>query len=248
MTIYLYGAGEIARVANSYFKHYQSKADDSSNQEDIRVLVEKKYLPDLVNKKYKMFDGAEYWSKDRVATLEDYSLDMDSRFFLSISYASKGAAGPNSLKEYICKKLQELPDVYSRHQNRFISHIHPDASVFPDTGIGRGVWIQENCAVQTGAKIGNFVTLWGGTGCHIGHKSVIEDYCFISTGSVVSGNCRIGRNTFIGINCSIKDGIEIGHSNIIGMGAIITRSTKPYEVYLGGVNKLYHKTSQEVDL
>ena len=52
---------------------------------------------------------------------------------------------------------------------------------------GDNCFILEDNTVQPFVTIGNNVTLWSGN--HIGHDSVIEDDCFISSHVVVSGTC-----------------------------------------------------------
>ncbi len=145
----------------------------------------------------------------------------------------------NTLRERIFNESLELglkPITYCSNK----AHIEIDTP-------SRGSWIQNNVAIQSDCKLGDGVVLWGGTGCHIGHSTEVGSFSWIATGTVISGNCRIGNNTFIGINCSIKDNIEIADHNVLGVGAIITKSTKPYEVYLAGVNNLYSKRADEID-
>jgi UDP-3-O-[3-hydroxymyristoyl] glucosamine N-acyltransferase len=125
-----------------------------------------------------------------------------------------------------------------------MTFIHDLAYMAHGSEVGIGSIILEHSRVQTRAKMGKSCILWSNV--HLGHGSELEDFCFISTGTVISGGCKIGHNSFLGINTSIKDGVEIAPNNVIGMGAVITKSTKPYEVYLAGVNNKYHKRSDEI--
>lgn len=144
-----------------------------------------------------------------------------------------------------CNKLREK--VFWKCFNAdvaVLTFIHDLAYMANGAEVGVGSIILEHCRVQSRAKLGKACFLW--SNAHIGHGSEVEDFCFISTGSVVSGGCKIGHNSFLGINTSIKDGVEVAHSNAIGAGSVITRNTKPFEVYLAGVNNLYHKRSDEL--
>lgn len=48
----------------------------------------------------------------------------------------------------------------------------------------------------------------------------------------------IGSDVWIGQNCIIKQGINIGHGAVIGMGSIVTKDVKPYEIVAGNPAKL----------
>lgn len=97
--------------------------------------------------------------------------------------------------------------------------------------IGDNCFILENNTIQPFTKIGNNVIIWSSS--YIGHHVTIEDNCFIASNVSVSGFCKIGRNSFIGVGATIVDNIMISEYNLIGAGALITRNTKPYEVYKG---------------
>src|SRR5687768_13894092 len=51
--------------------------------------------------------------------------------------------------------------------------------------IGDNCFILEDNTIQPFVRIGNNVTLWSGN--HIGHHSVIEDHCFVTSQVVISG-------------------------------------------------------------
>jgi len=71
--------------------------------------------------------------------------------------------------------------------------------------------------------LGDNVVLWSGN--HIGHHSVIEDHCFISSQVVVSGFCRIGANSFLGVNASVANNVTVGRDNWIGPSIAIMKDT-----------------------
>lgn len=171
--------------------------------------------------------------------VEVFTTDRANPLGLNIGiYLPIGYKNCNNIKENIFNRSKDMGLI----PLNFIS----EKADIESTVDSKGCWIQSRVAIQSDVSIGNGVVLWGGLGCHIGHSSIVEDFCYIATGSVISGNCKIGYNSFIGINCSIKDNIEIAHHTYLGMGSIITKPTKPYEVYLAGVNNLYNKTSLEI--
>jgi carbonic anhydrase/acetyltransferase-like protein (isoleucine patch superfamily) len=75
------------------------------------------------------------------------------------------------------------------------------------------------------------VVLWSGN--HIGHHSVIQDNCFISSHVVVSGFCNVGANSFLGVNATLANNITIGEDNWIGLGVTIAQNTEPNALFKG---------------
>jgi len=101
------------------------------------------------------------------------------------------------------------------------TYISPRATYY-GTPVGDNCFILENNVIQPFVKIGNNVTLWSGN--HIGHHSVIEDHCFISSHVVVSGLCHIHENCFLGVNSTLRDNIELGKFTVASSGAIVMKN------------------------
>jgi sugar O-acyltransferase (sialic acid O-acetyltransferase NeuD family) len=111
---------------------------------------------------------------------------------------------------------------------------------------GENAFILEDNTVQPFVQIGHNVTLWSGN--HIGHDSVIEDHCFITSHVVISGNVRIKPYCFIGVNATLRNSIVVAEQTLIGAGAIIMKNTKPKGVYLPQRAELFAKDSDSVEL
>lgn len=237
----IWGNGELARcmyyyLDNDYYKVYSGGVFQGGTCSDFKSTWFRETYGGLVVSD-ESYVKLQPWSSVKANWLFEsmkHGKFENTGMFLPIGYKN-------------CNKLRE--DVF--HESKMLgisplTFIHSRAYIASDVEVGEGSLLFENVGVQTGAKLGRATILWGGIGTHVGHSSIVEDFCFISTGSVVSGGCKIGHNSFLGINTSIKDGVEIAHSNIIGAGAVITKNTKPFEVYLAGVNNLYHKRSDEI--
>jgi sugar O-acyltransferase (sialic acid O-acetyltransferase NeuD family) len=111
-----------------------------------------------------------------------------------------------------------------------VSYVCSKATRWGDTRIGANCFVFEDNTLQPFVTLGDGVVLWSGN--HIGHHSTIEDYCFVTSHVVVAGHTRVGAYSFLGVNATLRDGIEIGRSNVIGAGALIMRSTQDHEVYV----------------
>jgi sugar O-acyltransferase (sialic acid O-acetyltransferase NeuD family) len=152
--------------------------------------------------------------------LEMDKLPANSNVFVAIGYSRI-----NKMRNFIGEYLEAAG-------HNLIGYVD-DRAVIADTAQiqMKNTFIMELNNIQHYAKIGKSVIMWAGN--HIGHHSVIEDNVFIASHAVISGSCKIGKNSFIGINASIIDGVRVADHNIIGAGAIITKDTLPYKVYIG---------------
>ncbi len=104
--------------------------------------------------------------------------------------------------------------------------------------------ILENNTIQPFVKIKNNVILWSGN--HIGHGTIIENNCYISSHVVISGNVHLESNVFIGVNASIRDSIIIRKETLIGAGAVIMEDTMQKSVYVPERAKLLDKKSDKI--
>lgn len=111
---------------------------------------------------------------------------------------------------------------------------------------GDNCFILEDNTVQPFVRIGNDVTLWSGN--HVGHDSVIDDHCFVTSHVVISGNVKIGPYCFLGVNSTLRNSIVVAPETLIGAGAVIMKDTRPKGVYLPQRAELFEKTSDMIEL
>ena len=76
---------------------------------------------------------------------------------------------------------------------------------------------------------------------HISHNVHIKENCIITACSEISGSVCIGENTWIGPNCSIINGITIGKNVLIGMGAVVRKSTRDNVIITGKAARQFSK-------
>lgn len=203
----IYGSGETAEIATDYFIH-------DSDYEVLAFTVDKQYLTaiKLMNLPVVPFEDVEKaYPPDEVEIFVAASFGKLNRIRAGMYQKAKA-------KGYRCA-----------------SFISPKAFVWHNVEIGENVFIFEENVVQYKAKIGNNVILWSGN--HIGHQTVVQDHCFISSHVVISGFCNIGSHSFLGVNSSFNDGIIFGKDGVTGNGTVIVKDTEPGMVYVGNPAK-----------
>jgi sugar O-acyltransferase (sialic acid O-acetyltransferase NeuD family) len=186
--------------------------------------VDRKYLQDS-------FEGKPVVAfEDVTRTYPSDKYDM----FIALSY--KNLNGIREAKYYSAKKNGYTLATYISTRCAYLSQFAP----------GDNCLILESNTIQPFVRIGKNVTLWSGN--HIGHHSIIEDHNFVSSQVVISGHCHIESNCFLGVNATIHNGIKIAKKNIVGAGAVITKSTNENEVHVPQKSILFPRKSDEINL
>jgi sugar O-acyltransferase (sialic acid O-acetyltransferase NeuD family) len=214
----IFGAGDISRLAHYYFTH-------DTQHEVVAFAVDKEYHEDDA------FLGLPLRDFEGVA---DRYPPQTHKMFIALSYARMNKA--RAEKYYKAKELEY----------ELVSYVSSRCSFLSDNPVGDNCFILEDNTIQPFVKIGNNVTLWSGN--HIGHDSIIEDHCFISSHVVVSGHVHIHEYCFIGVNATLHHTITIAPETLIGAGAVLSKDSVERGVYLPQRAKLLSKRSDEVEL
>ena len=123
-------------------------------------------------------------------------------------------------------------------------HVMPTTVIGSNCNIGQNVFIDNNVVIGNGVKIQNNVSVYNGVVC--------EDDVFIGPSVVFTNviNPRsaierkhefkktvVRKGASIGANATIVCGNEIGQYAMIGAGAVITKSVKPFALVVGNPAK-----------
>lgn len=213
----LFGAGDIARLARRYF-------DTDSRHRVVAFTVDAEYRTSETFEDLPLVDSSEVVAR--------YPPDTH-KMFVALSYAKMNRI--RAAKYALARELgYELVTYVSSHCT-YLSE-HPP---------GDNCFILEDNTIQPFVRIGSNVTLWSGN--HIGHDSVIEDHCFISSHVVISGRVRVKPFCFLGVNATVRNGIELADATLVGAGALVVKSTRPKDVLIGSRAERFPKNSDLVE-
>lgn len=207
--LYIFGAGEFAHIAHSYFLkegHYLFQG----------FVVDSVFANDSVTTK----SGFPVFSLPDVLPL---LLQDQTRVFVAISASQmnkKRAEVFNRLKELGCK---------------FASYISPIGFFSDEATIGENVFIFEANVVQNGVHIADNTILWSGN--HIGHQSRIASHVFLSSHVVISGFCEIDSFCYFGVNSTVADHVKIARGTLVGAGSLVLKDTESDSVFVGSPAK-----------
>lgn len=198
--IIVFGAGDIAELADFYFAH-------DSGYEVAGFTVDGAYL------KQSEFRGRPVLPFDQV---DERFPPSAYGFFVAVSYSRLNAVRAEKVKAARAKGY------------RLVSYLSSRATVFPGFEPKENSFILEGNIIQPFVSVGANVTLWSGN--HIGHHSVIEDDVFLASQVVVSGGVRIGQGSFVGVNVTIRDHVTIGKQCVLGAGALVLEDQPDFSV------------------
>jgi sugar O-acyltransferase (sialic acid O-acetyltransferase NeuD family) len=215
--VVIFGSGDIARLAHHYF----------SKDSDHQVAA---FAVDRDYRREDSFLGLPLVDFDSVAESHPPS---EFKMFVAVSYARM-----NQVRAEKYQRAKQLG-------YELVSYVSSRCSYLSDNAVGDNCFILEDNTIQPFVTIGSNVTLWSGN--HIGHDSVIEDHCFISSHVVVSGHVRIGPYCFLGVNATLRNSITLAEATLVGAGAVIMKSTVAKGVYLGARSELFPKRSDQMD-
>lgn len=216
--VVIFGAGDVARLAHLYFTR-------DSEHEVVAFTVDPEHRRDEELMNLPLCDFS------RITELYPPS-EFD--LFIGIGYT---------------RMNQARADRYERARAlgyRLMSYVSSRCTFLTDHPVGDNCFILEDNTIQPGVRIGNDVILWSGN--HVGHDSVIEDHCFITSHVVVSGHVRVGSYCFLGVNASLRNGITIAPRTLVGAGAVITGNTEEGGVYVPPRAVRLEKRSDEIAL
>lgn len=131
-----------------------------------------------------------------------------------------------------------------------LSYVSSKATTYPGEApgcldVGENCFIFEDNTIQPYVRIGDNCVLWSGN--HVGHHTRLASHVFLTSHVVISGSCRVEEHSFFGVNAAVRDETVIAHDTLVGMGAIITKDTEPYEVYLGAKPFKLPRRSDELE-
>jgi sugar O-acyltransferase (sialic acid O-acetyltransferase NeuD family) len=216
--IILFGAGEIAQIAKQYL-------EDDSEHNVVAFTLDEAYID------ADTFEGLPMVPFEKI---EQTYPPSDYKMFIVLSYTSM-----NTLRE---KKYFEA----KAKGYELISYISSRCSYLSKYECGDNCFIFEENTIQPFVKIGNNVTLWSGN--HIGHHSEIKSHNFVSSQVVISGSCVLEPNCFLGVNATIGHKVTLAKGTLLGAGAIISKNTEEYGIYVPARTVKLEKSSLDIKL
>ena len=121
------------------------------------------------------------------------------------------------------------------HPEKFVTLVHPSASISPFAKIGYNVLIMAGVVITANSIIGNHVCILPNTVIH--HDSNVGDYTLIGSNVTLAGNSEVGKHCYIGSGTSIINGIKVGDNILVGLGSNVIKPVKSNSKIVGNPAK-----------
>jgi len=192
-----------------------------------------------INKKQKTWDLAGFIDDNPDVWGKEFNgcKVLGGRDVLSLYPLAKILAVPGNPQNYF--KRDNIIASLGVTVERFVTLVHPSASIACDTNIGYNTLIMAGVVTTAGVTVGNHCVILPNT--VISHDSVIKDYCLIGSGVSLSGGVVIEEMCYIGTGTKIIQDVKVGEKTLLGMGTVLLNSTDPESVIVGNPGKLLRK-------
>lgn len=131
----------------------------------------------------------------------------------------------------------ELIESLNIPDERYVTFIHPLAYVAPNVKLGVGCVVLPNVSISPGTVIGNHTRVM--INAIIGHNNSIGKFCFFAASSCTGGYLNIKDGVFVSLNATIREFLTLESYSTVGMGAVLTKSMKESEIWVGNPAKLF---------
>jgi len=146
--------------------------------------------------------------------------------------------GVGSTRSFVHK--EEIASRTGCPPERFLTVIHPTASVSPTAVLGVGTVVMQNAVICSNARVGSHIVVLP---CAvISHDDVVGDYTCIATGVCISGGVHVGKSCYLGCNSAIIENVHLGDYCLVGMGSVVTRDVEENSVVVGNPAKFLRRT------
>jgi UDP-2-acetamido-3-amino-2,3-dideoxy-glucuronate N-acetyltransferase len=151
------------------------------------------------------------------------------------------------MKEYFAHETAVIDEGCSIGKGSKIwhfSHIMPNCNIGENCNIGQNVVVSSEVVLGNNVKVQNNVSIYTGVTC--------DDDVFLGPSMVFTNvtnprsavnrksqysKTHVGKGASIGANATIVCGHDIGEFAFIGAGAVVTKTVKPYALFVGNPAK-----------
>lgn len=134
--------------------------------------------------------------------------------------------GDNAVRRRVAHKLAaDYPDL------RFVTAVHPSASVGRQTKLGAGTVIMAGACINPCCQIGQHCII--NTRASLDHDSLVGDFASLAPGAITGGNVHIGAHSAVGIGATILHGRQVGQHTVIGANATVVKDIPDLTVAYG---------------
>jgi len=140
------------------------------------------------------------------------------------------AIGDNWIRHIVAQKMRSIDPNF-----RFVTAIHPSASIGKRASIGAGTVIMAGATVNPDSHIGTHCIL--NTQSSLDHDCSMANFASLAPGAITGGNVHIGTYSAISLGAKLIHGITVGEHSVVGAGSLVLKDIDPYQIAYGSPAK-----------
>lgn len=146
------------------------------------------------------------------------------------------------------ESFRKIPEIVRRTGvplERFVTVVHPRATVAASARVGQGSSILAGSVVAPEAEIGDHVIILQNSS--VNHHSRVRDHATLSAGVTVLGYVDVGANAFVGGGSTLAPRVRVGDSAIVGAGSVVIRDVPAGRVFAGNPARELARSQHALD-
>jgi sugar O-acyltransferase (sialic acid O-acetyltransferase NeuD family) len=203
----IFGVGKIAEVI-----YYYAKEECRYNV--VAFSVDEPYKNKVT------FQGLPVVS---FAEVETHYPPAGNDMFIAVGYHDLNKLRENKCNEAMAKGYE------------LVSIISPLANLPLNVSTGWNCFIMPPAIIHPCVSIRNNVFIF--SGAMVGHHSVIDDHCWLTSCCNISGNVHVGANTFMAVNATVGHSVTIGKKCFLGANTLVVKNLEDEKVVIAESSK-----------
>ncbi|RZL68538.1 MAG: acetyltransferase [Variovorax sp.] len=114
---------------------------------------------------------------------------------------------------------------------RFMTVIHPTATIGPSVSIADGAMIIGPVSMTIDISVGAHALV--NPGCTIAHDCVLGAFSSLGPGVSLAGRVNVCEGANLGVGAAVAPGVVIGAWATVGAGAVVIRDVEPGTIVVG---------------
>lgn len=114
---------------------------------------------------------------------------------------------------------------------RLAIFVHPLAFLAPSVKLSPGCVVLPHVTILSDVTLGVCCRLMHGVA--LAHDIHVGDHAYFAPHACIGSDTTIGEFAYFGANCTTKGNLTFGKYSVVGLGSVVVKDVKPFEVVKG---------------